>query len=197
MLLTLSLSLSFLSLTPLSHHTPLPLSLSLSHRLTGGVAAKDIDGISILPTLMGKPQADKEYLYWTWSGTGMLGDLPAGWTTHQDSDGLAVYEERATGRVTAVRRVVLLLSERGEKERERARNSTSSFHHHIFCTFFFSFSTTSGTPGRRWRCQEGQTAGLLGPHRRVEGCRPALRRSRCEAAFGRRRGSDAGVPPPL
>ena len=35
-----------------------------------GYIPKDIDGISIVPTLMGKTQPDKEYLYWTWKGTG-------------------------------------------------------------------------------------------------------------------------------
>jgi arylsulfatase A-like enzyme len=68
-----------------------------------GVTAlpKDIDGISIVPTLMGKTQPAKDYLYWTWDGTGVP-PLPAGWTTHQDKDGLAMYQNTATNEVTSV-----------------------------------------------------------------------------------------------
>jgi len=38
--------------------------------LSGGTAGPGIDGVSIVPTLMGKTQPPKEYLYWTWDGTG-------------------------------------------------------------------------------------------------------------------------------
>lgn len=38
--------------------------------LSGGTPGHDIDGVSIVPTLMGKTQPAKEYLYWTWKGTG-------------------------------------------------------------------------------------------------------------------------------
>ena len=31
----------------------------------------NLDGISILPTLMGRTQDPHEYLYWTWKGTGV------------------------------------------------------------------------------------------------------------------------------
>lgn len=69
--------------------------------LTGmtGSLPKDIDGISIVPTLMGKTQPPKEYLYWTWSGTGVP-PLPEGWSTHQDDDGLAVYRNVDSGELT-------------------------------------------------------------------------------------------------
>ena len=61
---------------------------------------KDIDGISIVPTLMGKVQPPKDYLYWTWDGTGVP-PLPAGWTTHQNKNGLAVYKNTATQVMTS------------------------------------------------------------------------------------------------
>jgi arylsulfatase A-like enzyme len=65
-----------------------------------GDIPKDIDGISIVPTLMGKTQPDKDYLYWTWDGTGVP-PLPEGWTMHQDADGLAVYRNVATQELTS------------------------------------------------------------------------------------------------
>ena len=39
--------------------------------LSGGTAAAGIDGVSIVPTLMGQDQPAKDYLYWTWKGTGV------------------------------------------------------------------------------------------------------------------------------
>lgn len=38
--------------------------------LSGGTAGPGIDGVSIVPTLLGKTQPPKEYLYWTWDGSG-------------------------------------------------------------------------------------------------------------------------------
>ena len=40
-------------------------------QLAGGTAPNGLDGVSILPTLLGKPQPLPEYLYWTWRGTGV------------------------------------------------------------------------------------------------------------------------------
>merc|ERR1712023_46509 len=34
------------------------------------MGAAEIDGESIVPTLLGKSQPEKEYLFWTWKGTG-------------------------------------------------------------------------------------------------------------------------------
>jgi arylsulfatase A-like enzyme len=42
--------------------------------LAGTQAPKGIDGESIVPTLLGKTQQAKEYLVWTWPGTGMSED---------------------------------------------------------------------------------------------------------------------------
>ena len=39
----------------------------------------DLDGISILDTLMGKTQPSKEYLYFTWDGTGKVLNTPEMW----------------------------------------------------------------------------------------------------------------------
>lgn len=39
--------------------------------LSGGHAAPGIDGVSIVPTLMGSSQPPKKYLYFTWDGTGV------------------------------------------------------------------------------------------------------------------------------
>lgn len=38
--------------------------------IAGGTADAGIDGVSIVPTLMGQVQPPKEYLYWTWDGSG-------------------------------------------------------------------------------------------------------------------------------
>ena len=55
-------------------------------------AAAALDGISIAPTLLGKPQpARAAPLYWTWPGTGVP-PLPAGWTAHQTRDGRIAHQ---------------------------------------------------------------------------------------------------------
>ena len=36
----------------------------------------EIDGISILPTILGQQQTPKEYLFWTWPGGGSLEKFP-------------------------------------------------------------------------------------------------------------------------
>lgn len=57
--------------------------LPTAAELAGGIEIpKDLDGVSIVPTLLGKPQPPKDYLFWTWRGTGCamgwsLIDLPA------------------------------------------------------------------------------------------------------------------------
>ena len=66
-----------------------------------------IDGISIVDTLMGKTQAAKEYLYWTWPGAGKAeaeaeDSVPAlkalGWHAIQDpADGTLAYVHLASG----------------------------------------------------------------------------------------------------
>jgi uncharacterized sulfatase len=40
--------------------------------LAGGVVPAGLDGISIVPTLMGNTQKEHDYLYWTWDGPGVL-----------------------------------------------------------------------------------------------------------------------------
>ena len=67
--------------------------------VAGGTADADIDGVSIMPTLMGQIQPPKEYLYWTWNGNGCEGgsckgpDTGAaeGWTVEQSYSGLEVF----------------------------------------------------------------------------------------------------------
>ena len=65
-------------------------------------AAAALDGISIAPTLLGKPQpARAAPLYWTWPGTGVP-PLPAGWTAHQTRDGRIAHQS-PDGRVVEYR----------------------------------------------------------------------------------------------
>lgn len=65
--------------------------------LAGATAPSDIDGISIVPTLMGSTtQAPKTYLYWTWPGGKASPLSPAEtrsgeWRLEQSSDGTALY----------------------------------------------------------------------------------------------------------
>jgi len=72
--------------------------------LSGGTAAPGIDGVSIVPTLMGKSQPDHKYLYWTWDGTGMMEatPLPEGWQFEQLASGLLGYRHIASGELTSV-----------------------------------------------------------------------------------------------
>ena len=72
--------------------------------LSGGTAAPGIDGVSIVPTLMGKSQPDHKYLYWTWDGTGMMEatPLPEGWQFEQLASGLLGYRHVASGELTSV-----------------------------------------------------------------------------------------------
>ena len=75
--------------------------------LSGGAVPAGIDGISIVDTLMGKTQAAKEYLYWTWPGAGKAeaeaeDSVPAlkslGWQAIQDpADGTLAYVHLASG----------------------------------------------------------------------------------------------------
>jgi len=44
--------------------------------LAGGDVPAGLDGISILPTLLGNTQKEHDYLYWTWDGTGALNIPP-------------------------------------------------------------------------------------------------------------------------
>jgi len=73
--------------------------------LSGGTAAPDIDGMSIVPTLMGKTQTAHKYLYWTWDGTGRMeaSPLPQGWQFEQLASGLLGYRHVASGELTSVR----------------------------------------------------------------------------------------------
>lgn len=73
-----------------------------------------IDGESIVPTLMGRTQPPKEYLFWTWNGNGcedgscdplppdaLLQYPPAGWSVEQGYDGRAFLRNTATGEVSS------------------------------------------------------------------------------------------------
>eukprot|EP00750_Incisomonas_marina_P006185 INCI14358.1.p1 GENE.INCI14358.1~~INCI14358.1.p1 ORF type:complete len:547 (+),score=70.63 INCI14358.1:71-1711(+) len=65
--------------------------------LAGAETPRGLDGESILPTLMGHKQPAKEYLVWTWRGTGMSADVQAnlnGVTLHQDPTGLEYFRNR-------------------------------------------------------------------------------------------------------
>ena len=44
----------------------LPTMLELAGAPMVGSAAAAIDGRSIVPTLLGRPQSDPTYMYWTW-----------------------------------------------------------------------------------------------------------------------------------
>ena len=51
--------------------------------LAGGDVPAGLDGISILPTLLGNTQKEHDYLYWTWDGTEAALML-----TQEDADGV-------------------------------------------------------------------------------------------------------------
>ena len=70
--------------------------------LAGVAAPAGLDGVSIVPTLLGEAQPPKEYLYFTWPGAdrGTAAEaLPAGWRAQQDARGALVYVRVATGAV--------------------------------------------------------------------------------------------------
>jgi arylsulfatase A-like enzyme len=72
--------------------------------LSGGTSASNIDGVSIVPTLMGKAQKPKDYVYFTWPGgpNNKFEDaLPEGWIRVQTEDGLLGYHHRASNTTTA------------------------------------------------------------------------------------------------
>ena len=70
--------------------------------LSGGTAPADTDGVSIVPTLYGKSQDPKSYLYWTWAGTGMASlDLQADWVLEQLASGLLGYRNVVSGEVAS------------------------------------------------------------------------------------------------
>jgi len=70
--------------------------------LSGGAIPSGIDGVSIVDTLMGKVQAPKEYLYWTWPGGKKAADHSAltalGWQAVQIADGTLAYRHLASGK---------------------------------------------------------------------------------------------------
>ena len=71
--------------------------------LIGAPARGRTDGISILPTLLGKTQDPKPYIFNTWRGTGVEDDhleLPDGWTRVQNKVGVLEYVHE-DGRVSA------------------------------------------------------------------------------------------------
>lgn len=79
------------------------------------------DGVSIVPTLMGKPQPAKEYLYFTWPGAdrGTAAEaLPEGWRAEQDARGTLVYVRVDTGAVQTRHPSLLLRGGGGDSEAE-------------------------------------------------------------------------------
>ena len=63
--------------------------------LAGTEAPNGIDGESIVPTLLGHVQPEKEYLQWTWVGSGVK--APEGFDTLQGVDGLAYFRNAQDG----------------------------------------------------------------------------------------------------
>ena len=59
--------------------------------LAGLEAPSGLDGVSIVPTLMGRSQPAHALLYWTWPGLGDVAPLPAGWRAEQHAAGTLVY----------------------------------------------------------------------------------------------------------
>ena len=59
--------------------------------LAGLEAPRGLDGVSIVPTLMGRSQPAHALLYWTWPGEYEPPNLPAGWRAEQRAAGRLVY----------------------------------------------------------------------------------------------------------
>ena len=59
--------------------------------LAGLEAPRGLDGVSIVPTLMGRSQPAHALLYWTWPGEYEPPNLPAGWRAQQRADGTLEY----------------------------------------------------------------------------------------------------------
>ena len=59
--------------------------------LAGLEAPRGLDGVSIVPTLMGRSQPAHALLYWTWPGEYEPPNLPAGWRAEQRAAGTLVY----------------------------------------------------------------------------------------------------------
>jgi arylsulfatase A-like enzyme len=82
----------------------MPTAAELAH----GKVPGNIDGVSSVPTLLGKAQPPKPYVYFTWRGS-ILGsyndteskltpDLPLGWQAVQSTDGLLKYYHVPSGK---------------------------------------------------------------------------------------------------
>ena len=59
--------------------------------LAGLKVPSGLDGVSIVPTLMGRSQPAHALLYWTWPGLGDAAPLPTGWRAEQHAAGTLVY----------------------------------------------------------------------------------------------------------
>jgi hypothetical protein len=59
--------------------------------LAGLEVPRGLDGVSIVPTLMGRSQPAHALLYWTWPGGYEQPNLPAGWRAEQRAAGTLVY----------------------------------------------------------------------------------------------------------
>ena len=59
--------------------------------LAGLEVPRGLDGVSIVPTLMGRSQPAHALLYWTWPGEYEPPNLPAGWRAEQRAAGTLVY----------------------------------------------------------------------------------------------------------
>ena len=59
--------------------------------LAGLEVPRGLDGVSIVPTLMGRSQPAHALLYWTWPGEYEPPNLPAGWRAEQRAAGRLVY----------------------------------------------------------------------------------------------------------
>ena len=73
--------------------------------LAGISPPKGLDGISIVPTLMGRHQPDHPFLYWTWGKLNCIGcdlRLPAGRRAEENATGTLVYVHDASSTIQAV-----------------------------------------------------------------------------------------------
>ena len=59
--------------------------------LAGLEVPRGLDGVSIVPTLMGRSQPAHALLYWTWPGEYEPPNLPAGWRAEQRAAGTLIY----------------------------------------------------------------------------------------------------------
>ena len=70
--------------------------------LAGAAVPEGLDGVSIVPTLLGQTQDPKPYIYHTWTqDRNLAAELPVDWVSRQNYQGLLEYVNTETGEVSS------------------------------------------------------------------------------------------------